>query len=75
MNDLTYFFGGALAVACVLTRENADTRWVLDNEAQVLMGRMGEAIVGAWRPAPQETVALILCGANCDPASLAGAPA
>lgn len=30
---------------------------------------------GAWRPAPQETVALILCGANCDPASLAGAPA
>ena len=35
-------------VACVFTRENQDTRWVLDNEAQVLLGRMGEAIVGAW---------------------------
>jgi len=38
-------------VACVLTKENADTRWVLDNEAQVTMARMGEAIVRAWRPA------------------------
>ena len=26
---------------------------------------------GAYRPQPRETVALILCGANCDPASLA----
>jgi len=38
-------------VACVLTKENADTRWVLDNEAQLTMARMGEAIVRAWRPA------------------------
>ena len=36
-------------VACVLTKENADTRWVLDNEPQLLMARMGEAIVRAWR--------------------------
>ncbi|HEX6058490.1 MAG TPA: serine hydrolase [Gemmatimonadaceae bacterium] len=35
-------------VACVLTKENADTRWVLDNEPQVTMARMGEAIVRAW---------------------------
>ncbi|HVH38778.1 MAG TPA: serine hydrolase [Gemmatimonadaceae bacterium] len=35
-------------IACVFTRDNADTRWVLDNEAQVLMARMGEAIVGTW---------------------------
>jgi beta-lactamase class A len=41
----------ARVVACVLTKENADTRWVLDNEAQVTMARMGEAIVRAWRPA------------------------
>ena len=35
-------------VACVLTNENQDRRWVIDNEAQVTMGRIGEAIVGAW---------------------------
>ena len=35
-------------VACVLTKENQDTRWVLDNEPQVTMARMGEAIVKAW---------------------------
>lgn len=39
-------------VACVLTRENADTRWVLDSEPQVTMARMGEALVQAWGGAP-----------------------
>ena len=39
-------------VACVLTKENADQRWVIDNEAQVTMARMGEAIVKAWGPPP-----------------------
>ena len=38
-------------VACVLTKENEDTRWLIDNEAQVTMARMGEAIVRAFRPA------------------------
>ena len=39
-------------VACVMTKENADTRWILDNEPQLTMARMGEAIVKAWaRPA------------------------
>ena len=33
---------------CVLTRENEDRRWVVDNEAQVTIARMGEAIVAAW---------------------------
>jgi beta-lactamase class A len=42
----------ARVVACVLTKENADTRWVIDNEAQVTMARMGEAIVRAWSAAP-----------------------
>jgi threonine dehydratase len=28
---------------------------------------------GAYRPAPTETVAVVLCGANTDPADLAGA--
>lgn len=36
-------------VACVLTKDNADLRWNIDNEAQVLLGRMGEAIVRTFR--------------------------
>ena len=41
-------------VACVLTKENEDKRYVIDNEAQAMMARMGDAIVRAWprRPAP-----------------------
>jgi beta-lactamase class A len=35
-------------VACVLTRENEDRRWLIDNEAQVTMARMGLAIASAW---------------------------
>lgn len=35
-------------VACVLTKDNADTRWILDNEPQLTMARMGEAVVAAW---------------------------
>jgi beta-lactamase class A len=35
-------------VACVLTRDNQDRRWLIDNEAQVTMARMGQAIVAAW---------------------------
>lgn len=42
----------ARVVACVLTRQNADQRWVLDSEPQVTLAKMGEAIVGAWRKAP-----------------------
>ena len=36
-------------VACVLTRDNVDRSWRIDHEAQVLMARMGEAIVRTWR--------------------------
>ena len=35
-------------VACVLTKENVDQRWLLDNEALVTMGNMGRAVVSAW---------------------------
>ncbi|MHB1265337.1 MAG: serine hydrolase [Gemmatimonadaceae bacterium] len=35
-------------VACVLTKENQDTRWILDNEPQLLMSALGRAITGAW---------------------------
>lgn len=40
----------ARVVACVFTKDNVDRRWLVDNEAQVVMGRMGEAIVRSWRP-------------------------
>ena len=33
---------------CVLTKENIDERYVIDNDAHVMMAHMGEAIVGAW---------------------------
>lgn len=35
-------------VACVLTKENKDTRWIVDNEAQLTVARMGEAIIKAF---------------------------
>jgi beta-lactamase class A len=34
--------------ACVLTKENTDQRWLIDNEAQVTLASMGRAIAGAW---------------------------
>jgi beta-lactamase class A len=41
-------------VACVMTKENQDQRWLIDNEAQVTMANMGKAIADAWprRAAP-----------------------
>jgi len=35
-------------VACGFTKQNRDTRWVVDNEAQVSLGKVGAAIVSAW---------------------------
>jgi beta-lactamase class A len=35
-------------VACVLTKENQDRTWAIDNEAQVIMANIGKAIVNAW---------------------------
>jgi beta-lactamase class A len=34
--------------ACVLTKENADQRWLIDNEAQVMMANMGRVIAAGW---------------------------
>jgi beta-lactamase class A len=41
-------------VVCVLTKENQDKRYNIDNEAQVMMGRMGDVVSRAWprRPVP-----------------------
>ena len=39
-------------VACGFTKQNTDIRWIVDNEAQVSLGKIGEAIVAAWPRAP-----------------------
>jgi beta-lactamase class A len=43
--------------ACVLTKENVDHRYQIDNEAHLTMARMGDAIARAWprRPTPAPT--------------------
>jgi beta-lactamase class A len=39
-------------VACVMTKENVDQRWILDNEPQLTLARMGLAIVNAFGGVP-----------------------
>jgi beta-lactamase class A len=50
--ECSLFYLAARVVACVLTKENVDQRWVIDTEPQVTIARMGEAIVNAWGPPP-----------------------
>jgi len=47
--ECTLWYLPRRVAACVLTRDNADTRWVLDSEPQLLMARMGDALVRALR--------------------------
>ncbi len=44
-------------VACALTKENQDQRWLVDNEAQLTLGAIGRAVVNAWprKPKPAGT--------------------
>ena len=51
--ECAFFRLQARVVACALTKQNADTRWVVDNEAQLALGRIGEAILKTW-PRKQE---------------------
>ena len=44
-------------VTCVLTKENEDKRYKVDNEAQVMMARMGDVIVRAWPRRPPSPAA------------------
>ena len=50
--ECAIFFLQSRVVACALTKENVDQRWLPDNEAQVTLGRIGEAVVKAWPRAP-----------------------
>jgi beta-lactamase class A len=46
--ECAIFYLQSRVVACALTKENVDQRWLVDNEAQVTLGRIGEAVVKAW---------------------------
>ena len=46
--ECALFYLQTRVIACVLTRENQDRRWLIDNEAQVTLARMGQVIAGAW---------------------------
>jgi beta-lactamase class A len=46
--ECSLFYLQSRVVACVLTKENQDQRWVVDNEAQLTLARMGQAIAAAW---------------------------
>lgn len=50
--ECAIFYLQSRVVACALTKENQDQRWLVDNEAQVTLGAIGRAIVAAW-PAPK----------------------
>lgn len=39
-------------VACGMTKQNADTRYMPDNEAHITLGKLGAAIVAAWPRRP-----------------------
>ncbi len=47
--DCGVFSLPARVVACVLTKDNADTRYWVDAEGNAVIGRIGEAIVKAWK--------------------------
>ena len=48
--DCGIFYLPARVVTCVLTRENADTRYWVDSEGNAVIARIGAAVVAAWRP-------------------------
>lgn len=50
--ECSLFYLRNRVIACVLTKENKDTRYAIDTEAQVTIARMGAAIVNAWGGVP-----------------------
>jgi hypothetical protein len=46
--ECAIFYLQSRVIACALTKENVDQRWLIDNEGQVTLGRIGEAVVNAW---------------------------
>jgi beta-lactamase class A len=50
--ECTLWYLRARVVACVMTKENKDQRWILDNEPQLTMANMGLAIINAFGGVP-----------------------
>jgi beta-lactamase class A len=50
--ECALFYLQSRVAACVLTKENQDRRWLIDNAAQLTLARMGHAIAGAWPRRP-----------------------
>jgi beta-lactamase class A len=50
--ECALFYLRSRVVVCALTKENEDRRWILDNEPNLALARIGEAVVRAWGPAP-----------------------
>lgn len=46
--ECSLFYLRNRVVACVLTKENVDQRYAIDNEAHLTIANMGKAIVDAW---------------------------
>jgi beta-lactamase class A len=46
--ECALFYLQSRVAACVLTKDNQDRRWLVDNEAQVTLARMGQAIASGW---------------------------
>jgi beta-lactamase class A len=50
--ECTLWYLKRRVVACVMTRENKDESWVIDNEAHLTMANMGAAIIRAFGGPP-----------------------
>ncbi len=51
--ECAIFYLQSRVVACAFTKENQDQRWLVDNEAQLTLGAIGRAVVGAWPRKPK----------------------
>jgi beta-lactamase class A len=51
-SECTLWYLRNRVVACVMTKENKDQRWILDNEPQLTMSNMGLAIINAFGGVP-----------------------
>jgi beta-lactamase class A len=67
-NDVALVFGeSAPMIISIFTFQNQDERWVPENEAELLIGRMAKAIVEVWSPDGLRTGAAVLEGEQTPP--------
>lgn len=50
--ECTLWYLRSRVIACVMTKENKDQRWILDNEPQLTIANMGLAIINAFGGVP-----------------------